>query len=72
MERKKEVKAYTFYRMESEEVCENYITPCYVEWLDAFDGVTDLEYDKNLISNEFVVKLGLKYKVMKNGDKVVD
>ncbi|GJW45544.1 hypothetical protein Tco_0077190 [Tanacetum coccineum] len=43
--------------MESEDVCERYITPCFVEGLDAFDGMTDLEYEKNLISNEFVVKL---------------
>ncbi|GKE92937.1 hypothetical protein Tco_1574032, partial [Tanacetum coccineum] len=46
--KKKETKAYTFYRMESE------------------------EYEKNLLSNEFLVKLGLTYEVMKNEDKVVD
>ncbi|GKE16195.1 hypothetical protein Tco_1423772, partial [Tanacetum coccineum] len=40
--------------------------------LDAYDGVTDLEYEKSLISNEFVVKLGLQYKVKKNGEKVVN
>ncbi|GJZ71357.1 hypothetical protein Tco_0635208, partial [Tanacetum coccineum] len=70
--KKKEIKAYTFYCMESEEVGEKYITPCYVEGLDVFDGITDLEYDKNLISNEFVVKLGLTYEVMKNGNNVID
>ncbi|GKC39415.1 hypothetical protein Tco_1051799, partial [Tanacetum coccineum] len=70
--KQKEIKAYTFYRMESEEVYEKYITPCYVEGLDAFYGVTDLEYDTNLISNEFVVKLGLTYEVVKNRDKVID
>ncbi|GJU89397.1 hypothetical protein Tco_1301820 [Tanacetum coccineum] len=58
--------------MESEEVCERYITRCFVEGLDAVDGVTDLEYEKNLISYEFVVKLGLTYKVTENRDKVVD
>ncbi|GJX54739.1 reverse transcriptase domain-containing protein [Tanacetum coccineum] len=70
--KKNETKAYTFHRMESEEVCERYITPCFMEGLDAFDGVTDLEYEKNLILNEFVVKLGLTYEVMKNGEKVMD
>ncbi|GKC00828.1 hypothetical protein Tco_0986964 [Tanacetum coccineum] len=70
--KKKKTKAYTFYRMKSEEVCEWYITPCFVEGLYAFEGVNDLEYEKNLISNEFVVKLGLTYEVMENGDKVVD
>ncbi|GJR35999.1 reverse transcriptase domain-containing protein [Tanacetum coccineum] len=43
-----------------------------VEGLDAFDGDSYLEYDNNLISNEFVVKLGLTYEVIKNGDKVID
>nr|GEU85165.1 hypothetical protein [Tanacetum cinerariifolium] len=57
--KKKEVKAFTFHRMETEEVCECYITPCFMERLDAYDGVTDLEYEKNLISNEFTVKLEL-------------
>ncbi|GJR59764.1 reverse transcriptase domain-containing protein [Tanacetum coccineum] len=70
--KKKEAKAYTFYGIESKEVCEQYITPCFVEGLDAFDGITDLKYEKNLLSNEFVVQLGLTYEVMKDGDKVVD
>nr|GEV60985.1 hypothetical protein [Tanacetum cinerariifolium] len=29
--------------------------------LDAYDGITDLEYKKNLISNEFAIKLRLQY-----------
>ncbi|GJW42722.1 reverse transcriptase domain-containing protein [Tanacetum coccineum] len=70
--KKEETKAYTFYRMGSEEVWGRYITPCFMEGLDAFDGVTDLECEKNLISNEFVVKLDLTYEVMKNRDKVMD
>ncbi|GKA15111.1 hypothetical protein Tco_0694858 [Tanacetum coccineum] len=37
---------------------------------EAYDGEINLEHDKNLISNEFAVKLCLEYKV-KNGDKVV-
>ncbi|GJV89524.1 hypothetical protein Tco_1533462 [Tanacetum coccineum] len=70
--KKKETKAYKFYRMENEEVCERYITSCFVEGLHAFDGMIDLEYEKNLLSNKFVVKLNLTYEVMKNGDKVED
>nr|GEU99701.1 hypothetical protein [Tanacetum cinerariifolium] len=42
------------------------------EGLDAYDGITDLEYKKNLISNEFAVKLRLQYEVKKNGEKVVN
>ncbi|GJU49826.1 hypothetical protein Tco_1219381 [Tanacetum coccineum] len=59
---KKEVKEFIFHRMETVEVCERYITLCFVEGLDAYDGVIDLEYEKNLISNEFSIKLGLKFK----------
>ncbi|GJU22597.1 hypothetical protein Tco_1155939 [Tanacetum coccineum] len=62
--KKKEVKAFTFHRMETEEVCERNITPCFMEGLDAYDGVTDLEYEKNLILNEFAVQLGLKYEAI--------
>ncbi|GJS82071.1 hypothetical protein Tco_0748612 [Tanacetum coccineum] len=40
--------------------------------LDAVDGMTNLEYEKNLISYEFVVKLDLTYEVTENKDKVVD
>ncbi|GKE30362.1 hypothetical protein Tco_1445746 [Tanacetum coccineum] len=35
-----------------------------------YDGEINLEHDKNLISNEFVVKLCLEHEA-KNGDKVV-
>nr|GEV78763.1 hypothetical protein [Tanacetum cinerariifolium] len=69
--KRKEVKALTFHRMETEEVCERYITPCFVEGLDAYDGITDLEYEKNMISNEFAVKLRLPYELKKNGERVV-
>nr|GEX87221.1 hypothetical protein [Tanacetum cinerariifolium] len=55
--KKKEVKAFTFQRMETEEVCECYITPCFVESLDVYNEVTYLEYEKNLISNEFAINL---------------
>ncbi|GKB05602.1 retrotransposon ORF1 [Tanacetum coccineum] len=70
--KKKEVKAFTFHRMDMDEVCECYITPCFVEGLDAYDGITDLEYRKNLISNEFAVKLGLQYEFKNNGEKGVN
>ncbi|GJV59546.1 hypothetical protein Tco_1465646 [Tanacetum coccineum] len=58
--------------METKEVCERYITPCFVEGLDAYEGITDFEYENNLISNDFAIKLGLQYEVMKNGVKVVN
>ncbi|GKE18057.1 hypothetical protein Tco_1425634 [Tanacetum coccineum] len=42
------------------------------EGLHAFNGITDLEYEKILILNEFVVKFSLTYEVKENGEKVVD
>ncbi|GKA62103.1 hypothetical protein Tco_0761622 [Tanacetum coccineum] len=58
--------------METEEVCERYITPCFIEGLDAYDVLLILNTKKTLISNEFVVKFGLQYEVKKNGEKVVN
>ncbi|GJW34650.1 reverse transcriptase domain-containing protein [Tanacetum coccineum] len=68
----KETKAYTFHRMETREVCEKYITPCFVEGLDAFDGITDLEYNKNYVCNELCIKLGLTYTLKENGAKSIN
>ncbi|GKD93772.1 hypothetical protein Tco_1373609 [Tanacetum coccineum] len=48
-----------------------YIAPCFVSGLHAYDGKVNLEYEKNLISNEFVVKLCLEYEE-KDGEKVVN
>ncbi|GKD23830.1 DNA-directed DNA polymerase [Tanacetum coccineum] len=68
--KKKEAKAFTFYRMETEEISERYDAPCFVNSLEAYDGEINLEHDKNLFSNEFAAKLCLEHEV-KNGDKVV-
>ncbi|GJT61404.1 hypothetical protein Tco_1004937 [Tanacetum coccineum] len=56
--------------MEMEEISERYDAPYFVNGLEAYDGEINLEHDKNLISNEFAVKLCLEHEV-KNGDKVV-
>nr|GEX76275.1 hypothetical protein [Tanacetum cinerariifolium] len=56
--------------MEIEEVSERYIEPCFVNGLESYDGEINIELDKNMISNEFTVKLCLKHEV-KDGDKVV-
>ncbi|GJZ03606.1 hypothetical protein Tco_0536881 [Tanacetum coccineum] len=57
-------------KMEINEVNERYIAPCFMNGLEAYDGEINLEYDENLISNEFVVKLCLDYEV-KKGQKLV-
>nr|GEX39315.1 hypothetical protein [Tanacetum cinerariifolium] len=67
---KKVTKALSFYRMETDEVSERYIALCFMNGLEAYDGEINLTFNENLISNEFVVKLCLDYKV-KKGDKVV-
>ncbi|GKG05464.1 hypothetical protein Tco_0325550, partial [Tanacetum coccineum] len=68
--KKKEAKEFTFYRMQTEDITERYDAPCFVNGLEAYDGKINLEHDKNMISNEFTVKLCLEHEV-KNGDKVV-
>ncbi|GKG28202.1 hypothetical protein Tco_0406529, partial [Tanacetum coccineum] len=70
IQEKKETKAFTFYRMETEEISERYIAPCFVNGLKAYDEEINLEQDKNLILNEFAVKLCLDHEV-KDGEKVV-
>ncbi|GJZ92029.1 hypothetical protein Tco_0664094 [Tanacetum coccineum] len=45
-------------------------SPKYHDTLEAYDGDINLEHDKNMISNEFPVKLCLEDKV-KDGDKIV-
>ncbi|GJS45688.1 hypothetical protein Tco_0595809 [Tanacetum coccineum] len=65
---KKENKVFTFYRME--EKSERYFAPCYVGGLHAYDGEVNLEHERNLISNEFAVKLCLEYEE-KNREKLV-
>nr|GEW38148.1 hybrid signal transduction histidine kinase M-like [Tanacetum cinerariifolium] len=67
---KKVIKALSFYKIETDEVSERYIAPCFVNGLEAYDGEINLALDENLLSNEYVVKLSLDYEV-KKGNKVV-
>nr|GEX02549.1 hypothetical protein [Tanacetum cinerariifolium] len=56
--------------METDEISKRYIAPCFVNGLEAYDGEVNLVFDKNLIPNEFTVKLCLDYE-MKKGKKLV-
>nr|GEY05668.1 hypothetical protein [Tanacetum cinerariifolium] len=47
--------------METDEISERYIAPCFVNGLEAYNGEVNLEFNENLISNEFTVKLSLDY-----------
>ncbi|GJX50372.1 hypothetical protein Tco_0277217 [Tanacetum coccineum] len=56
---KKVMNAHSFYIMETDEISERYIAPCFVNGLEAYDGEINLALDENLISNEYVVKNGV-------------
>nr|GFD25925.1 hypothetical protein [Tanacetum cinerariifolium] len=56
----------SFCWMETNEISEWYITPCFVNGEEAFDGEVNLAFDENLISNEFAVKLCLDYELIIN------
>ncbi|GJV04639.1 putative reverse transcriptase domain-containing protein [Tanacetum coccineum] len=59
---KKELKEFTYYRMETEEKNERYIAPYLVNGLEVYDGEINLENDKNLISNSLAVRLCMRFK----------
>ncbi|GJZ19642.1 hypothetical protein Tco_0556232 [Tanacetum coccineum] len=56
--------------MDTEEVSDRFMAPCFVNWLEAYDGEINLGVEENMISNEYAVKLCLKHEV-KKGNKVV-
>nr|GEW40529.1 hypothetical protein [Tanacetum cinerariifolium] len=56
--------------METEEVSDRFVAPCFVNRLKAYDGEINLGVEENMISNEYAVKLCLEHKV-KRGNKVV-
>ncbi|GJX39584.1 hypothetical protein Tco_0252887 [Tanacetum coccineum] len=67
---KKEMKALIFHKMDTEEISDRYVAPCFVNGLEAYDGEINLGMEENMISNEFAVKLCLDHE-MKRGHKVV-
>ncbi|GJV40971.1 hypothetical protein Tco_1419411 [Tanacetum coccineum] len=67
---KKVMNVLSFYKMETDEISERYIVPCFVNGLEAYNGEINLAFDENLISNKFTVKLCLDYE-MKKGNKLV-
>nr|GEU43442.1 hypothetical protein [Tanacetum cinerariifolium] len=56
--------------METEEVSDRFVAPCFVTGLEAYDGEINLEVEENMILNEYAVKLCLEHEV-KRGKKVV-
>nr|GEV75599.1 hypothetical protein [Tanacetum cinerariifolium] len=62
-------KAMVFYQMNTEEVSDIFVAPCFVNGLKAYDGEINLGVEENMISNEYAVKLCLEREV-KRGSKV--
>ncbi|GJW92352.1 ribonuclease H-like domain-containing protein [Tanacetum coccineum] len=63
-------KAMVFYQMDTEEVSDRFMAPCFVNGLEAYDGEINLRVEENMISNEYAVKLCLEHEV-KRGNKLV-
>ncbi|GJX77252.1 hypothetical protein Tco_0324063 [Tanacetum coccineum] len=59
-----------FYQMDTEEVSDRFVAPCFVNGLEAYDGEINLGIEENMISKEYVVKLCLEHEV-RRGNKVV-
>nr|GFA11988.1 hypothetical protein [Tanacetum cinerariifolium] len=57
--------------MDTEEVSDRFVAPCFVNGLEAYDGEINLGVEENMISNEYAVKLCLEHEV-KRGNKVVE
>ncbi|GKA19332.1 hypothetical protein Tco_0699247 [Tanacetum coccineum] len=67
---KKETKAMVFHKMDTEEVSDRFVAPCFINRLEAYDGEIHLGVEENIISNEFALKLCLDHEV-KSRNKVV-
>ncbi|GKA31143.1 hypothetical protein Tco_0717448 [Tanacetum coccineum] len=63
-------KAMVFYQMDTEEISDRFVAPCFVNGLEAYDGEINIRVEENMISNEYAVKLCLEHEV-KRGNKVV-
>nr|GEV42278.1 retrovirus-related Pol polyprotein [Tanacetum cinerariifolium] len=67
---KKETKAMFFHKMDTEEISDRFVAPCFISGFEAYDGEVNLGVEENMISNEFTVKLCLDHEV-KRRSKVV-
>nr|GEW15877.1 hypothetical protein [Tanacetum cinerariifolium] len=67
---KKETIAMVFHEMDTEEISDRFLAPCFVNGLEAYDGEINLGVKENMISNEYAVILCLEHEVIR-GNKVV-
>ncbi|GJZ06337.1 hypothetical protein Tco_0540130 [Tanacetum coccineum] len=68
--KKKETKGMVFHQMETKEVSDRFVAPCFVNGLEAYNREINLGVEENMISNEYAVKLCLEHEV-KKGNNVV-
>ncbi|GJX54254.1 hypothetical protein Tco_0282623 [Tanacetum coccineum] len=59
-----------FHQMDTEEVSDRFVAPCFVNGMEVYDGEINLREEDNMISKEYVVKLCMEHEV-KRGNKVV-
>nr|GEV37795.1 hypothetical protein [Tanacetum cinerariifolium] len=52
--KKKETKGMVFYQMETKEVSDRSVTPCFVNGLEAYNGEIKLGVEENMISNQTI------------------
>nr|GEX59081.1 hypothetical protein [Tanacetum cinerariifolium] len=57
------MKALIFHKMDTEEISNRYVAPCFVNGLEAYDGKINLRMKENMILNEFAMKLCLEHEV---------
>nr|GEV03497.1 Gag-Pol polyprotein [Tanacetum cinerariifolium] len=63
MWRKKGKKAMVFHKMDTKDVSDRFVTPCFVNELEAYDGKINLGVKESMISNEYAVKLCQEHEV---------
>ncbi|GJR70571.1 retrotransposon ORF1 [Tanacetum coccineum] len=66
---KKETKAIIFHKMETEEISDRFVAPCFINGLEAYDSEINLGKEEDMISNEFAVKLCLDYEFVINPEE---
>ncbi|GJU14117.1 hypothetical protein Tco_1136513 [Tanacetum coccineum] len=59
-----------FHQVETKEVSDRFVAPCFVKGLEAYDGEINHGVEENMISNEYEINLCLEHEV-KRGNKVV-
>nr|GFB09715.1 hypothetical protein [Tanacetum cinerariifolium] len=68
--KRRKQRLWFFYQMETEEVSDRFVAPCFVNRLEAYDGEINLGVEENMVSNEYAIKLCLEHEV-KRGNNVV-